>query len=109
MAKLVGRQPNLAQLLVLKHAIAGLLFGRALDSDTRVGGDEELLAPRPVEQLVENSVQSVCQDRRACADPVESGNDVGIGDIGEATAPPAVGERDAAAPTLIPATVLHHP
>src|SRR5262249_7419309 len=99
----------LAQLLVLEHAVAGLLLGRALDSDTRVGGDEELFAPRPVEQLVENGVQPVCQDRRACAAPVEYGNDVGVGEVARTALAPPVSERKTAAPALIPATVLHNP
>src|SRR6516165_11238365 len=109
MAKLVGRQPHLAQLLVLQHAIAGFLPGRALDSDTRVGGDGELFAPCPVEQLVENGMQPVCQDRRARADRVENGTDVGVGDIAKTALAPSVSERKTAAPALIPATVLHNP
>src|SRR5262245_16126325 len=108
MAKLAGRVPNLGQFLVLEHAVAGLFASWALDPDARVNGNE-LLTPRPVEQLVENGMQPVCQNWRVRADAIEDGNDVSIGDVGEATAPPPISERKTAAPALIPATVLHNP
>src|SRR5215472_2829562 len=104
----ISRQPYFAQLLVIEHSIPGLLPGRTFDPDARVGGDE-FLTPRPIEQPVENGVQPIRHNWRAGADPVEHGNDVGVGDLGEATAAPAVGEREPAAATpLILAPVLRN-
>src|SRR5262249_27244431 len=102
----ISRQPYLAQLLVIEHSIPGLLPGRTFDPDARIGGDE-LLTPRPVEQPVENGVQPIRHNWRASADRIEDGNDVGVGDLGGAAGPPAVGEREpAAASAMVAATVL---